>query len=302
MMGVINKDYLIFLTVLIAVITGCASDEEDSRKYYPDGNIKSVVSYQVDSADSLYKEYFENGNVKSVTYWKDGLQTGVAKFYYKSGKLKSKSYWKEGKAHGKYENYYEDGTLEEVGYSKKGLDDGEYSIFYPSGQLLQSGSYKEGIRHGLQMNYNKDGTPMGSKRFYNVQGQEYQVEIITYNADSTIKEQSSRIVIAAEKDTVELGEPLQLKLIFEKPRMDSTYFLISADGGYDEKFYIVDKDKIDTLGSNRPEVIYKVIPKATGLQHIRGLASNLKITYNKNDSVISEEIHKYFEYPFFVKE
>jgi antitoxin component YwqK of YwqJK toxin-antitoxin module len=293
---------MLVVVVLIAAITGCASDEEKNIEYYPNGKVKIEASYQIDNADSLYKEYFENGNIKSVTYWKDGLQTGEAKFFYENGKLKSKSFWKEGKSHGKYENYYEDGTLEELGFNKNGLDDGAYSIYYPNGQLLQTGTYKDGMRHGLQMNYNEDGTPMGSKRFYNVQGQEYQVEIVTYNADSTIKERSSRIEIAIDKDTVKVGESLQFKLAFEKPRMDSTYFLISANGGYDEKFYQVDKSKIDTLSSKSHEVIYEVIPKSTGLKYLRGMASNLTITYNKDDSTVSKEIHKYFEYPYFVKE
>lgn len=284
----------------ISCAVGCES--RDTRKeFYSNGKLKSESEFKENIQDGERIDYYESGDLESKSQWRDGKQHGQAIFYYPAGIIKSKSEWKDGKLDGYYEDFYESGELQGFGYYKNGLETGKYKLYYPDGELMQEGSYRDGIRHGEQNVYSKDGKIKTKKHFLNVKGQEVVSSFVAFNEDGTIKEEYKRIKIVADKDTVSVGEYLNVNIQLIGPRFDSTDYILGIKG-FDGTFNAVNPDGLDTAKAEGHKVTYQIIPEGLGKQYLRGFADNFKVTEVKGDTTTTIANHFYFEFPFYVKE
>lgn len=116
------------------------------KKYYPEGKIKSEITYVLGKPDGYARFYYQNGNVSEEGHWKGnkwigdykyyhengnpayewvyndgGKRTGVQKYYYESGKIMIEGEWKDGKEAGVITEYYESGKVK----SKKSFNNGK---------------------------------------------------------------------------------------------------------------------------------------------------------------------------------
>ncbi|MGK9368939.1 TonB family protein [Melioribacter sp. Ez-97] len=91
-----------------------------SRSYYPDGSIRSEISYVNDVLDGAAVEYYPNGNLKSYKEFSNGI------------------------LHGKVIFYYPDGLIERQYDVNNGVKDGTERIYYPNGSLREISIYESG--------------------------------------------------------------------------------------------------------------------------------------------------------------
>ena len=146
------------------------------KKYYENGNLKSVISYKNGLIENLLKSYdkngeideklekvelfYPNGNIESRRYFimnsKITYQDGVEEEYYENGKLKSKVILINGKVNGFMESYYENGKLK----SRVPFEDDEplgiAEDYYENGNL-ESKYYIDGLHREYICCWCEDG-------------------------------------------------------------------------------------------------------------------------------------------------
>ena len=100
---------------------------EDQREIritnYPNGNIKSKITYKSKTSDVKDGEalhYYENGQLEEKRIYKDGKENGEYLWYHENGQLRSKGSLKDGLQDGEFNTYYEDGSIEAVLICKDG--------------------------------------------------------------------------------------------------------------------------------------------------------------------------------------
>lgn len=91
-----------------------------SRSYYPDGSIRSEISYVNDILDGAAVEYYPNGNLKSYKEFSNGILHGRVVFYYPDGLVEREFNVKNGKKDGTERVYYENGSLKEISVYEEG--------------------------------------------------------------------------------------------------------------------------------------------------------------------------------------
>lgn len=84
--------WIIVFIVLEFSFSMCANRDADKnpnlgKKYYPNGKLKSVVSYKDSLLDGKAVYYYPNGNIKSQATYTLGVQVNEEFGYYKSGNL-----------------------------------------------------------------------------------------------------------------------------------------------------------------------------------------------------------------------
>lgn len=269
---------------------------ETLKKYYDNGKLMAEVEMVAGKKNGRHIEYFENGDTMSVSHWKDWKQEGEAKFYYENGNIESISHWKDDKSHGEGRIYYENGQLSEIYHRRNGILHGPFTWYYENGQLKAEGFFRDSVKVGVVKEYYDTGELLAENHFVNLKGKQTYTGGIEYNKDGSVKNESIRVDTKAEKDTINLGEELQLKITLRKPYFDKTKVII---GDYNYNFSVVDSSSLRTLEAINHEVIYKVQPKRHGENFVRGYVSNYRvIDKHKN---ITEESHTNFEFPFYVQ-
>lgn len=84
--------------------------ESKKKTYYPNGQLKSEITYLGNDIHGVSYFYYENGRVKVKENYDHGLLDGISRSYYKSGKLENEMLFKMGKLQ-KKQHYDQHGTL-----------------------------------------------------------------------------------------------------------------------------------------------------------------------------------------------
>ena len=111
------------------------------KEYYPDGIIKTAITYIDSLRDGKAISYYENGKIFQEQYYKNGTEDSIFKEYYSNGVLKKQGMYSYGTLMGSVYYYYLDGRIK--GYNAKSYK-GEtfYSIFFDS---LGNKTYEDGM-------------------------------------------------------------------------------------------------------------------------------------------------------------
>ncbi|NQY30777.1 MAG: hypothetical protein HRT69_15065 [Flavobacteriaceae bacterium] len=150
---------LILFTIFIVLVFN-VNAQEQIKRYYSNGQLKSIGSYDQSTSDygvkkGEWKTYYENGQLKSIGSHKrlgsynSKTKHGEWKFYYDNGQLSEISSYSFGRKKGKLKTYYKNGELKEsasyksnsvIGRTKK---IGAYKLYFENGQLSQTGNYAD---------------------------------------------------------------------------------------------------------------------------------------------------------------
>lgn len=156
----------IFLASLLLLTTITLAGQTIIEKY-PNGRIKSEISYKDSLRDGVCKYYFENGQPKLIVEYKKGKLVGTIKEFYETGykfmvidakTLNAKIYSQDSISYykGKYENtdFNMNGVWEDwnIKYNYKrfawtflnGYKTGPYTAFRKNGSIEATGHYLNG--------------------------------------------------------------------------------------------------------------------------------------------------------------
>jgi antitoxin component YwqK of YwqJK toxin-antitoxin module len=315
---------LLHNTGLFAIILGfclfSCENKETLRKYYDNGSIKAEVEVVNGQKNGKHIEYFENGDTLSISEWRDGKLNGLRLDFFSKGKIRSVSFWKNNEVNGINKSYFENGNLESISIWENGLENGEgkffykngsikhfynrrqgglngpYKWYYENGNVEEEGFYRDGIKVGIVKEYFETGELLAANRFVNLKGEQKPMGGVEYNRDGSIMHETIRVNLKPNKDTLKLGEKLDLTIELKKPYFGNTKIIF---GDFDYKFDEVDKSSLDTLFAVNHEATYSVKPISRGENWIRGIANNYEVLDEKEN--ITKESHVYFEFFYYVE-
>ena len=114
----------------------------------------------------LWKEYYPNTNVKSVITYENNRPNGYAKMYHDNGKIKEEGMWKNNRWTGDYKLYYENGQVQQAfAFNATGKREGKQTYYHPNGQVMIEGSWAEGKEAGVVKEYYENGDIKSEKNF-----------------------------------------------------------------------------------------------------------------------------------------
>jgi len=125
--------------------------------YYPDGAVKTALSYRSGQQQGPFTFYSSTGAVLARGQFHDGKKEGENLQYYPSGSLYSKKRYEAGKKHGIHEYYYASGKQKASIPFKRGKLDGCVKLFYPGGGLWRKIAFSEGEMNGFERTWNEKG-------------------------------------------------------------------------------------------------------------------------------------------------
>ena len=150
------------------------------RKYYNNGNLKSIGAYDASGyATGTWKYYHENGKLEKtgnykngnpdgewVFYYNDGqavkfkstLPEGPITFYYKSGVIEGKGQRNTNGMSGYFIYYYENGNVKSEGLYENSEESGKWKYYYENGKIQAIGKFKEGEKQGEWRYYDENGS------------------------------------------------------------------------------------------------------------------------------------------------
>ena len=92
----------------------------EEEKWYSNGQLKSLGSYNMGLKYGMWKKWYDNGKLKEKGMYNKNKQCGSWKKWYDNGELESLGQYKKGKKHGLWTNFYHEGRLESKGYYNRG--------------------------------------------------------------------------------------------------------------------------------------------------------------------------------------
>ncbi len=127
------------------------------KKYYPNGNLKSKITYERSRPKGPYTLYYKNGKVEEKGKWKYNKNVGDFKRYHKNGELAQDFQFNEqGKSEGVQKYYHENGQLELKIKKKNGKEDGVMKRYYKNGELKEKKVFNDGdVKPGSIKKYDK---------------------------------------------------------------------------------------------------------------------------------------------------
>ena len=127
---------IVFYTALIGLLFSCGSNDTDSEiHYYPNGDIKEIITTGSDTGIKCHRVYYEGNLLKKDYCTLNGKVHGVVKFFFPDGELEQIQHYKHGNKNGEFKNFYPDGTLMEVAQFKEDSKNGIQKYYLPDGKL-----------------------------------------------------------------------------------------------------------------------------------------------------------------------
>jgi antitoxin component YwqK of YwqJK toxin-antitoxin module len=271
-----KNNFSIFILIVLFIYS-CDNKRRNSFEYYPNGNVKSKFEYLDSLRDGNSYEYFLNGKLQTSKQWINDTLNGHTLIYYPSGGIKEVIHFHNGVLDGYFENYFENGNVRMKGY------------------------YRKGILHGKVLQYfeKESGRVQAEINYINYHGQQKDYGSIWYDSVGNVIKEFRRVELTSKIDTFNLGETLELEIELKKPRFDTTLFVL---GDYDDKFFVGDSLKFDTLIAINHKYKLKLMANKVGNNFIRGHTVNYRTISKTKENTIEESILPlYFEYKYFVK-
>lgn len=133
---------------------------------YKDDQIVEEGRYVDSKKTGPWKEYYPNNNVKSVITYENNRPNGYAKLYHDNGKIKEEGMWKNNRWVGEYKLYYENGQVQQqFNFSATGKREGKQTYYYENGQTMIEGNWAEGKESGVIKEYYENGDVKSEKTF-----------------------------------------------------------------------------------------------------------------------------------------
>jgi antitoxin component YwqK of YwqJK toxin-antitoxin module len=107
--------------VIVLTIFSCSNEYE--RKYYNNGNLKTVVKLKDYMWDGEFKEFYQTGELYALSYYSQGKLHGKETLFDKSGNVTQVHFFNKGKKIGRWEFYSSENKLEAYQYfNDEGLE------------------------------------------------------------------------------------------------------------------------------------------------------------------------------------
>ncbi len=146
------------------IIKGNMIDDHD---YKPESKVEEG-NYVDSRKDGLWRRYWPNGKLRSEVTFDSGKPMGEYKLFYENGKLEEHSNWINSKNIGEFKRYYTNGNQQQhFLFADNGKRNGTQKYFHENGKLAMEVNIENGFEAGLMRRYNPDGTLAEERTFDN---------------------------------------------------------------------------------------------------------------------------------------
>lgn len=109
------------------------------RRYWPNGKIKSEISYVKGLPKGSYATYYEDGTKEEQGAWDLDRNTGTFKRWHPNGHVSQEFVFDQyGSRDGEQKYYYENGQLEADVTVKQGREEGKLKRYFANGELQET--------------------------------------------------------------------------------------------------------------------------------------------------------------------
>lgn len=181
---------------------------------YPESAKVEEGLYVDNKKTGVWTEYFPNGNLKSKITFENNRANGYMIMYNENGKIREEGTWKAGRWVGKYKLYYDNGEVQhEWNHNASGKREGVQKYYYENGQVMIEGDWKEGKESGILKEYHENGDLKSEKNFAN--GDLDVASVKTYEPKKPV---------LAKKEEKQVVAPKIIAKQDEKPNIPSQQF------------------------------------------------------------------------------
>lgn len=156
-----------FIIVLLITFYSCTKID---KQYYPNGGIKSEISYKKDVKHGPATYYYNNGKINIRCYYKDDQLDGLYEKFNPTANLEESTNYSNGLKNGISKLYHENNKIAIKMDFKNDLPDGNYIEYFDNGQTKITGQYINGYYNNAWSYYDFNGLEVGHANFSNGNG------------------------------------------------------------------------------------------------------------------------------------
>ncbi len=158
--------------------------------------------------------YYPNGNMKSVITYENNRPNGYATLYHENGKILEQGYWKNQRWVGDYKSYHENGEVQhEFKFNDQGKRDGKQAYYADNGQKIIEGVMSAGKEVGTWEEWYDNGDKRADKVFN--EGTLDATKTVNYEPKKPIE--TAEIITPKSTDAPKGGDKLLKVSESEKP-------------------------------------------------------------------------------------
>jgi antitoxin component YwqK of YwqJK toxin-antitoxin module len=148
---------------LLMIMTGCTKKQ---KEFYPNGQLKSVISYKGDLRNGPAVWYYEDGGkMLECNYKNDELDGLSIRYQPVNGKIERKDFYVNGKKSGQSIVYDKTGFKSSLENYTNDTLNGHYEQYYPDGSILLCGRFAMGQYDSVWNYYDDKGLLVGKGDF-----------------------------------------------------------------------------------------------------------------------------------------
>jgi antitoxin component YwqK of YwqJK toxin-antitoxin module len=124
--------------------------------------------YQDNRKEGLWKKYWPNGKVRSQITYAGGKPSGEYHLYYENGLTEEHGIWTSNKNTGEFKRFYNNGNPQQhFIFADNGKRNGMQKYYHENGKMAMEVNIVNGNEAGVMRRYNQDGTLVEEKVFEN---------------------------------------------------------------------------------------------------------------------------------------
>jgi uncharacterized protein len=151
-----------FFIVGIALLFACSSCSRVSTDYWPNGNVKSTITFRGKVYNGPAFFYYEDGTLQMECNYRNNLLDGRLIRYYSTGIKKEETFYKNNKTDSTYKFWDLTGKILVEAHYSDSLLNGPFREYYPEGGLKTEGRYTKGSYDGKWFWYDEGGLIVGA--------------------------------------------------------------------------------------------------------------------------------------------
>jgi antitoxin component YwqK of YwqJK toxin-antitoxin module len=138
----------------------------DRKPGYDTGAVVEEGCYRNDRRTGTWKGYWPNGRVKSKITYAGGLPQGAYSLYYENGQIEEQGTWDLDRNTGAFKRWHANGKLaQEFLFDQFGTRNGEQKYYHENGQLAVDVTIKDGREEGSLKRYFSNGELQETAQF-----------------------------------------------------------------------------------------------------------------------------------------
>jgi len=133
--------------------------------YYKTGQQWQEGSWKDGIPSGEHVKWYPNGNTKTILTYESGELQGPITKWFEDGQVKEEAFYNFGKLDSSYSTWYSNGSKKEEGDYFRGIQNGHWTFWHENGELKRDGSYSNGEMDGIWVEYAADGNSIQRSRY-----------------------------------------------------------------------------------------------------------------------------------------